>query len=62
MTLRELRREVGNDAVEATYPYTRVDERGQTLDGSKHAYTLTFAAGETSKTIGVTVPPSLLAR
>ncbi|QDU97843.1 DUF1254 domain-containing protein [Lignipirellula cremea] len=32
-----------NDAVEATYPFTRVDENGQTLDGSKHNYTLTFA-------------------
>ena len=33
----------GNDAVEAVYPYTRVDGEGQALDGSKHAYTLTFA-------------------
>ena len=36
-----------NDAIEATYPYTRVDGNGQTLDTSKHNYTLTFAAGET---------------
>lgn len=35
-----------NDAIEATYPYTRVDEKGNTLDCSKHNYTLTFAAGE----------------
>lgn len=34
----------GNDAVEATYPITRVDADGQTLDGSKHDYTLTFPA------------------
>ena len=33
----------GNDAVEAVYPYTRIDGDGQTLDGSKHNYTLTFA-------------------
>jgi hypothetical protein len=32
----------GNDAVEAMYPLTRVDSDGQTLDGSKHNYTLTF--------------------
>lgn len=36
----------GNDAVEAMYPMTRVDATGETLDGSKHAYTLTFAAGQ----------------
>ncbi|MGD8476379.1 MAG: DUF1254 domain-containing protein [Burkholderiales bacterium] len=36
----------GNDAVEATYPMTRWDENGDTLDGSKHNYTLTFAAGQ----------------
>jgi hypothetical protein len=35
----------GNDAVEAMYPYTRVDATGETLDGSKHNYTLTFPAG-----------------
>jgi len=36
----------GNDAVEATYPLTRVDADGQTLDGSDANYTLTFAKGE----------------
>jgi hypothetical protein len=36
----------GNDAVEATYPMTRADAAGQTLDGSKHDYTLTFPAGQ----------------
>jgi len=36
----------GNDAVEATYPITRVDAKGETLDGSKHNYTLTFPAGQ----------------
>jgi len=36
----------GNDAVEATYPLTRVDGDGRTLDGSKANYTLTFAKGE----------------
>ncbi len=36
----------GNDTVEATYPLTRVDTEGRTLDGSKHAYTITFAAGQ----------------
>ena len=36
----------GNDAVEATYPMTRADATGQTLDGSKHSYTLTFPAGQ----------------
>ena len=36
----------GNDAVEAVYPLTRVDANGETLDGSKHNYTLTFAAGQ----------------
>jgi hypothetical protein len=36
----------GNDAVEAMYPLTRVDGKGETLDGSKHNYTLTFAAGQ----------------
>ena len=36
----------GNDAVEATYPYTRTDATGQPLDGSKHNYTITFPAGE----------------
>ena len=32
----------GNDAVEAMYPMTRVDATGETLDASKHNYTLTF--------------------
>ena len=36
----------GNDAVEAMYPYTRTDGAGQTLDTSKHDYTLTFPAGK----------------
>ncbi|TFV36323.1 DUF1254 domain-containing protein [Bradyrhizobium frederickii] len=36
----------GNDAVEAVYPLTRTDSDGQTLDGSKHTYTLTFAPGQ----------------
>jgi hypothetical protein len=36
----------GNDALEATYPMTRVDAAGETLDGSKHNYTLTFPAGQ----------------
>jgi len=36
----------GNDAEEATYPLTRRDGDGEPLDGSKHNYTLTFAAGE----------------
>ncbi|EPE96692.1 DUF1254 domain-containing protein [Rhizobium grahamii] len=34
----------GNDPEEATYPYTRVDSDGRTLDGSKHNYTITFPA------------------
>ena len=29
----------------ATYPFTRVDAEGETLDGSGHAYTLTFGPG-----------------
>jgi hypothetical protein len=36
----------GNDAVEAMYPITRTDAKGETLDGSKHDYTLTFAKGQ----------------
>jgi hypothetical protein len=36
----------GNDAVEAVYPFTRTDKKGETLDGSKHKYTLTFSAGQ----------------
>jgi hypothetical protein len=36
----------GNDAVEATYPYTRTTAGGDTLDASKHNYELTFPAGQ----------------
>ncbi len=36
----------GNDIAEAAYPLTRSDSTGQTLDGSKHKYTLTFPAGQ----------------
>ncbi|WP_375309734.1 DUF1254 domain-containing protein [Bradyrhizobium sp. A5] len=36
----------GNDAVEAVYPLTRTVADGEVLDGSKHSYTLTFAAGQ----------------
>ena len=32
----------GNDAVEAMYPMTKMLADGETLDGSKHNYTLTF--------------------
>ncbi|MDX1298649.1 MAG: DUF1254 domain-containing protein [Pseudomonas sp.] len=35
-----------NDAVEAVYPFTRIDVNGDTLDASKHNYTLTFSADE----------------
>jgi len=35
----------GLDAVEATYPMTRVDAAGEPLDARKHRYTLTFAPG-----------------
>lgn len=34
----------GNDAEEAAYPMTRLDDDGETLDGAKHNYTLTFGA------------------
>jgi hypothetical protein len=34
----------GNDSVEATYPLTKTLADGEPLDGSKHNYTLTFAA------------------
>lgn len=37
---------LGNDAVEAMYPYTRVDASGAPLDGGKHKYTITFPAGQ----------------
>ncbi|HEY1544181.1 MAG TPA: DUF1254 domain-containing protein [Xanthobacteraceae bacterium] len=36
----------GNDSVEAAYPYTRVDEKGETLDCSKHDYKLTFPSDQ----------------
>jgi hypothetical protein len=36
----------GNNPDEATYPLTKKDGTGAELDGSKHNYTLTFAAGE----------------
>jgi hypothetical protein len=36
----------GNDAAEATYPMTKWLPDGEPLDGSKHNYTLTFAAGQ----------------
>jgi hypothetical protein len=36
----------GNDPAEATYPLTRIDNDGQTLDGSKSNYTLTFPPGQ----------------
>jgi hypothetical protein len=36
----------GNDAVEAMYPAAKAASDGQPLDGSKHNYTLTFAAGQ----------------
>jgi hypothetical protein len=35
----------GNIAEEATYPFTKTLPNGEALDGSKHNYTLTFAAG-----------------
>ncbi len=36
----------GNDGIEAMYPMTRLDATGETLDGGKHSYTLTFPAGQ----------------
>jgi hypothetical protein len=36
----------GNDAAEAVYPLCKFDASGQPPDGSKHDYTLTFAAGQ----------------
>jgi hypothetical protein len=36
----------GNDAVEAMYPLTKWLANGELLDGSKHNYSLTFAAGQ----------------
>jgi hypothetical protein len=37
----------GNNADEAMYPLTHNDAGGDALDGSRHAYTITFAKGET---------------
>ena len=36
----------GNDAAEATYPFTKQDADGDPLDGSAHTYTLTFPASQ----------------
>ena len=36
----------GNDGLEAMYPMTRTDATGETLDTSKHNYTITFPAGQ----------------
>ena len=36
----------GNSSEEATYPFTRADVNGVPLDGGRHAYTLTFPAGD----------------
>lgn len=36
----------GNDPAEATYPFTRVTANGETIDASKHHYTITFPAGQ----------------
>ena len=36
----------GNSAAEAVYPMARTDADGQPLDGSRHAYTLTFPPGQ----------------
>ena len=36
----------GNDAAEAVYLFGRVDANAQTIDTSKHNYTITFAAGQ----------------
>jgi hypothetical protein len=36
----------GNDAIEATYPFTKDLTNGEPLDGSKHNYTITFTAGQ----------------
>jgi len=33
----------GNDAEEATYPFTKWDHNGLPLDGSRHNYTMTFS-------------------
>jgi hypothetical protein len=36
----------GNSQAEAVYPFTRHDANGIVLDGSKHAYQMTFPAGQ----------------
>ena len=36
----------GNDPAEATYPFTRVTATGETIDASKHNYTIAFPAGQ----------------
>ncbi len=36
----------GNNADEAMYPLAKADSKGEKLNGSKHKYTLTFAAGQ----------------
>ena len=36
----------GNDAIEAMYPMSRTLADGESLDGSKHNYTITFAADQ----------------
>jgi len=36
----------GNSAEEAVYPIAKNDNAGAALDGSKHNYTVTFAAGQ----------------
>ncbi|WP_368565193.1 DUF1254 domain-containing protein [Pseudoxanthomonas sp. UTMC 1351] len=36
----------GNNAAEATYPFTRTTARGETVDTSKRYYTLTFPPGQ----------------
>lgn len=36
----------GNSEAEAVYPFTRHDPNGIVLDGSKHTYQVTFAAGQ----------------
>jgi len=36
----------GNSEAEAVYPFTRQDVNGIALDGSEHAYLMTFAPGE----------------
>ncbi len=38
-----------NDPAEAMYPATRIDSSGETIDTSKHNYTLTFPAGSSRR-------------